>query len=1072
MPGSILLDFWIFMALSLSTGRYRHWLPGLLVLGLGLMASLGVGWYQSSSVSAIEQARFDHQAQSFSEALGQRIATHTEVVRGVRNLFLANPALTRSEFERVVSGLSAGQRATGVRNVSFVRRVTALERSFFEAMARADASFSPSGFPAFAIHPPGIRPEYLVTDYIWPRKDGDESMGRDITADPATRSAIDYARTSGSTVVSAPQQIDGKTAVVLREPVFDRTGPYDASGNPPAARFIGVIESTLLVQDLVDVLEKDGYLPGIVVGLSDQGSSRPGVSAGASEVLLAPTVNALAGTQPFERRLRVHDRTWQLTLQPTQRFVSPTEQRTPWFTALVAAALSVMLAAFVHFLTRQRSRALVQAQVSDFARLESEDRFRALFNQAAVGVAQMDCDTGRFVSVNQKYAEILGYSTGAIRAQDFRSLIHPQDLPPVQSQMEILASGDAQEFRTEMRCIHQDGHEIWVELTVSPMQTQSGQPEAHIAVMQDITERKKMEDLLRGNEIRLRRILQRLPVGVCLIQGDGFIRFRNERFIQISGYAEAEVSTLEQWFNQVYPEVDQRERSRTLWHKVNEMASKTDGIIPPREQIILCKDGQRRAVEISGVVLGKDCLVTMVDLSQRKAAEEEVKYLAFYDPLTGLPNRRLLIDRLQQALATSSRRQRCGALLLVDLDNFKTLNETQGHDRGDALLLQVSQRLRNCVHEDDTLARQGGDEFVIVLEDLGDTPAQAASASEDVGQKILNALRQPYSLDGDMHHSSLSMGITIFSGMRETVDELLKRADLAMYKAKSSGRDTLRFYDPSMQAVVSARAAMEMDMRVGLNQSHFELFFQPLVDNGRITGAEALLRWRHPLNGYVSPTQFIPLAEESGLILPMGEWVMRNACQRLATWADHPDLKHMTLAVNVSPRQFHQNGFVEQVLSAVNNAGADARRLKLELTESLLLSDVEDTIAKMEELQQYGVSFSLDDFGTGYSSLAYLKRLPLEQLKIDRSFVRDVLTDPNDAAIARTVVALAHSLGIGVIAEGVETEAQRVFLAENDCHAWQGFLLSPPVTSHELEDLVRDYNQPTIRKVTPLKAAS
>ena len=417
------------------------------------------------------------------------------------------------------------------------------------------------------------------------------------------------------------------------------------------------------------------------------------------------------------------------------------------------------------------------------------------------------------------------------------------------------------------------------------------------------------------------------------------------------------------------------------------------------------------------------------------------------------------MDRLQQALATSERHQRSGALLLLDLDNFKTLNETRGHDSGDNLLQQVAHRLRSCLHEDDTIARQGGDEFVVVLESLGDNPEEAAARSEELGQRILAVLREPYELEGGAHHSSISMGITIFSGMRETVDELLKRADLALYQAKDTGRDTLRFYDPKMQAVVSARAALELDMRVGLAQGQFELYYQPQIDRGRITGAEALLRWRHPRDGFVSPAHFIPLAEETGLILPMGEWVLQTACVQLARWAQDPELSPLKLAVNVSPRQFHQSSFVAQVLAALASSGVEGSQLKLEMTESLLLQDVEDTIDKMGQLRAYGVGFSLDDFGTGYSSLAYLKRLPLDQLKIDQSFVRDVLTDPNDAAIARTVVALGTSLGLRVIAEGVETEAQREFLARHHCYAWQGYLFSPPVPAAEFEALVRKTNR-------------
>ena len=498
-----------------------------------------------------------------------------------------------------------------------------------------------------------------------------------------------------------------------------------------------------------------------------------------------------------------------------------------------------------------------------------------------------------------------------------------------------------------------------------------------------------------------------------------------------------------------------RKRSRAI----DLLAAAGEVGVPMAEYNIVCADGHRKPIEVSGVFVEGGRLITMQDLSERKAAEEEINLLAYYDPLTRLPNRRLLMDRLQQALATSARHQRCGALLMLDLDNFKTINDTRGHERGDALLLQVSHRLRSCVHEDDTVARQGGDEFVVVLEDLGDTPEEAAARSEEIGQRILTELREPYDIGGEPHHSSLSMGITIFSGVRESVDELLKRADLALYQAKDAGRDTLRFYDPRMQAAVSARAALELDMRVGLAQGQFELYYQPQIDRGRITGAEALLRWRHPRDGFISPANFIPLAEETGLILPLGEWVLQAACKRLAAWALRPELAGLSLAVNVSARQFHQSGFVAQVLASLAGSGASGKKLELEMTESLLLEDVEDTIDKMVTLKGYGVGFSLDDFGTGYSSLAYLKRLPLDKLKIDQSFVRDVLTDPNDAAIARTVVALGTSLGLRVIAEGVETEAQRDFLESNHCHAWQGYLLSPPVPVAEFEALVRRMNE-------------
>jgi len=433
------------------------------------------------------------------------------------------------------------------------------------------------------------------------------------------------------------------------------------------------------------------------------------------------------------------------------------------------------------------------------------------------------------------------------------------------------------------------------------------------------------------------------------------------------------------------------------------------------------------------------------DITTRKAAEEEIQQLAFYDSLTHLPNRHLLVDRLHQALAVSARSGREGALMFIDLDNFKTLNNTLGHDKGDQLLHQVAQRLSTCVREGDTVARQGGDEFVVMLEDLSGNSQEAAAQTKTLGEKILATLSQPYQLAGHEHYITASIGVTLFTDQRATVDEMLKQADLAMYQAKAAGRNTLCFFDLDMQALVTSRAALEVDMRQGLHQDEFLLYFQAQVDGaGRLTGAEALVRWQHPRRGLVLPAEFIPLAEDTGLILPLGHWVLETACAQLVAWAAQTEMARLTLSVNVSARQFRHPDFVDQVLAILDSSGADPQKLKLELTESLLLDNVEDIVSKMMALKACGVGFSLDDFGTGYSSLSYLKRLPLDQLKIDQSFVRDVLTDPNDAAIARTIVALAQNLGLAVIAEGVETEAQRDFLALHGCHAYQGYLFGRP----------------------------
>ena len=443
------------------------------------------------------------------------------------------------------------------------------------------------------------------------------------------------------------------------------------------------------------------------------------------------------------------------------------------------------------------------------------------------------------------------------------------------------------------------------------------------------------------------------------------------------------------------------------------------------------------------------------DITKRKQAEEKIKELAFFDQLTGLPNRTLLLDRLKQAVAASSRNGSYGALLFIDLDNFKTLNDTLGHDIGDLLLKQVAQRLTLCVREGDSVARLGGDEFVVVLAGLSAVQGDAATAIETVAEKILATLKQPYQLGKLPHRSTASIGVTLFRGDLASIDDLMKQADLAMYKSKAAGRDVVRFFDPSLESAVKERAALEDDLRRAMAEKQLLLHYQAQMAGSQVTGAEVLVRWQHPQRGMVLPAEFIPLAEETGLILALGQWVLETACTQLAVWATRPERAHLTLAVNVSARQFHERDFVDQVLAVLAITGANSQRLKLELTESLLVSNVEETIEKMIALQAKGVGFELDDFGTGYSSLSYLKRLPLDQLKIDRSFVFDVLSDPNDAAIAKTIIALAQSLGLGVIAEGVETAAQRDFLASSGCHAYQGYFFSRPLPIEGFEAFVQ-----------------
>jgi diguanylate cyclase (GGDEF)-like protein/PAS domain S-box-containing protein len=445
------------------------------------------------------------------------------------------------------------------------------------------------------------------------------------------------------------------------------------------------------------------------------------------------------------------------------------------------------------------------------------------------------------------------------------------------------------------------------------------------------------------------------------------------------------------------------------------------------------------------------------DITSRKRAEDEIRNLAFFDPLTQLPNRRLMLDRLRQALALSNRSDKNGALLYIDIDNFKTVNDTLGHNAGDLLLQTVAQRLIASVREVDTVARLGGDEFLVMLDNLNGKLADAAKQAEMVAEKIISSLNQVYQLGTNEHHSSASIGIALFTDHQgqSDIEELLKRADLAMYQAKAAGRNTLRFFDPEMQANITARLQFETDLQDALLQHQFSLHYQPQINcMSQVTGAEALIRWQHPVRGQVSPLSFIPIAEESGMIVPIGLWVLETACRQLAIWASQPEMAHLTIAVNVSAYQFRQDDFVDQVISAVQQSGANPQRLKLELTESLLLEDVEDVIAKMVTLKNMQLGLSLDDFGTGYSSLSYIKRLPLDQIKIDKSFVADVQTNSSDAAIARIIIAFAQSLNLNVIAEGVETQEQRVFLSQAGCHVYQGYFFSRPLPIKEFEEFM------------------
>lgn len=649
---------------------------------------------------------------------------------------------------------------------------------------------------------------------------------------------------------------------------------------------------------------------------------------------------------------------------------------------------------------------------------------------------------GRFTYVNAETCSLLERSSAQLLGKRLWRELDDQGNGRLRREvLQAMALDLGAEF--EAFCLPQ---RKWLELRLYPF------ADGLAVYFHDVSERRRAQEellLLKTSISRLNDVV--VIAETTEAQGPRMV-FANDAFTRLTGYSLAEVlGRNPRMLEGPHTQSEELERIRQAlgrWEPVRGelMIHKKNGEMFWMELEVVPVDESPRGVK-HWVAVGRD-------ITARKAQDAAIEHLAFYDTLTQLPNRRLLMERLQQALAAPGERQRHGALMFIDLDHFKVLNDTLGHARGDMLLQQVAQRLSSCVRRHDTVARLGGDEFVVMLQELGAQPQEAAAKTRVVGRKILAALSEPYDLAGHQYHGTCSVGITPFHNDSDTIGELLKQADLAMYQAKAAGRNSMCFFDPAMQAAATAHAALTTELRQALHDHHFVMHYQPQVGrHGRMVGVEALVRWQRGAV-LVGPGEFIAQAEESGLIMPLGTWALETACAQIAAWAHRPETEHLVVAVNVSARQFRHPEFVDLVMATIARTGIRPDRLKLELTESLLANHMEVTVAKMGALKERGVTLSIDDFGMGYSALSYLKHLPLDQLKIDRAFVKDVLTDPNDAAIARTIIGLSQSLGLAVIAEGVETEAQRDFLARHGCEFYQGYLFCAPLGITELEAFI------------------
>ncbi|CAK0759049.1 two-component system, chemotaxis family, CheB/CheR fusion protein [Gammaproteobacteria bacterium] len=700
---------------------------------------------------------------------------------------------------------------------------------------------------------------------------------------------------------------------------------------------------------------------------------------------------------------------------------------------------------------------------------ESEARFRGIIHAFCEGVLLINRD-GLVLSCNEEAMRLLATPANEMIGNKFFDIQGLQVLredgipfPEGESPIARALSSGASSRGTLIGLRHQYVSDLWVIVNAEPIIVPDEQQvSVMLFTLTDITERKLVEE-----QLRIAAVALEAWEGMMVTDTEGTILRVNHAFTKITGYSMDEIigrkpSLLKSGKHDA-------DFYRQMWRKLNQEGC-WQGEIWNRK-----KNGKNypQWLTISAVRntngLHTHYVATFFDISDRKQAEEKIREMAFYDSLTNLPNRRLLMDRLEQALATSVRSGQFGALVMLDLDNFKTINDVYGHATGDKFLIDVSERIRRTVRDSDTVSRLGGDEFVLILENFGIDEFTAGAHAQKMVNKILTVLNEPYYFPVDQkierYDTSASCGICLFQGQKNSAEDVLKHADVALYQAKDADGNTSRFFSEITQIEVNHAAQMDANLRLALREEHFQLYFQPQFDrDNRIIAAEALIRWLPPNGTMINPVEFIPFAEKNGLILPIGNWVLESACKTLKEWSKNPYTRSLRLAVNISARQFHEPLFCESVSSVLQRHEIDPTKLELELTESVVINDIGQAIAKMNAIKKLGIALSLDDFGSGYSSLTYLKRLPFEKLKIDREFIRDIMSDSDDAVIVRTIIAMGKALRLEVTAEGVETEEQFQYLGQQGCRLFQGYLFSPPVPLAAFNLIMENNLTPQLRK--------
>jgi diguanylate cyclase (GGDEF)-like protein/PAS domain S-box-containing protein len=989
-------------------------------------------WYKEHNQANDKRRQvFEESANQIVNKINLRLSRFELMLRGVKGFYESSSFVTKNEYNNYIDALQMSQNVPGFQAVALVLYVQHQKKSeFIEDMQRR-------GYRNFRIKPEGIRSEYAPLCLIEPGTDSNLlALGYDLETKTKIRPAIYRARDQGTAALTSKLtlvQDEGQDipAVVMYVPIYDNSKPLntvEARRNAILGWVSGPFRMSDFMASMYTQMDKD-----LAIDIRE-----------GNEILFS---NARVGSDLYTTRsIDVGGKRWDITIRSLPKFDARFPQNKLIPMAAGGLLLSLLFGWLIWLLGSGRERAVVLARQMTQELQHTQSDLECTLNAIPDLLFELDIE-GRYLSFHTRSESLLAAPPHYLIGKTIADVLPPDAAKTCMAALQEAAVKGAS-FGQQIE-IPVGNEKRWFELSIAKREESATDKPLFIMISRDITERKSATQ-----QLSIAAIAFESQEGMFVTDASNIILRVNRAYSVITGYSAEDAigkqpSILKsgQHDNHFYA---------SMWDSINHSGSwmgeiwnrrKSGEVFPCQLNITAVKDTQNRVTNY---------VATMIDITFSKAASDEIKMLAFYDPLTRLPNRRLLIDRLTQALASTARNSEIGALLFLDIDHFKNINDTLGHDIGDIFLVEVARRLSQCLRAGDTVARLGGDEYVVLLEGLGTQALAAASDVEACALKVLQTLSKTYDLAGYKCHSSASMGAVLFDKNNVGIDELLKQADIAMYEAKNSGRNTLRFFDPKMQFAIAARTELERELRTAVEQNQFELFYQLQVDgNHQPLGAEVLLRWHHPHRGMILPNNFIPLAEETGLILEIGQWVLDNTCKQLKIWEQDPQKNKLKLSVNVSAKQFHQSNFVKQVESTVARHYINANLLNLELTESMLLDDAEGTIIIMNQLKKIGVKFELDDFGTGYSSLQYLKKLPLYQLKIDQSFVRDINEDINDRALVKTIITMSHSLGLKVIAEGVESLAQLNFLKENNCDHYQGFYFSKPLPITEFEALLK-----------------